>query len=59
MLIEAHADWGFLATGAGQTPDGSNVYYSEQSSQLDAAIEAAQPWCVKHRIDKIFVQKAL
>lgn len=59
MLIEADADWGFLATGAGQTLDGRNVYYSEQAAELDVAIEAAQPWCVEHRIDRIFVQKAL
>ena len=59
VLIEADRDGGFLVSGAGQTPAGHNVYYSERAAELSAAIEASQHWCIERGITQIFVQKAL
>ena len=57
MLIETDPDGGFLITGAGQHPEGHDVYYSERAEELSAAIEASQHWCIERGVTKIFVQE--
>ena len=57
MHVEADGSGGYLATGAGRAPDGSNTYYSERDVDLEVALEAARSWCTSRNIERIYVQR--